>query len=248
MTQGPKIPQREESAMPKQKDPKPNPLAAQFLLALVDRSILQAYDLMAGLGYPIPDHKTFEERLRACQSAGRSDRADPSPQPDITWLPAAFGPADFPIETPQGGLEKLTAALSAFPAEPDLGRPPLQLPDPRDEPDTTPQSPFFGTDPCGRAAQGRYRELLARFAGFPGANRAAYNDAQDFAARCRARLPDFTGDCAAEAARAWAECYADDLSLWQCNEAAQRVQLFCDLWRPRFPVRRRPFPRFRLFP
>lgn len=140
----------------------------------------------------------------------------------------------------QSGLE--------FPA-PRLASPvnPIDWPDRDfempDEPDNRPPAdPFFGTDACGRAAGLVYDTIRARRPGLPG----AYNIAARFVDLCREQIPEYSGRCAGEAERGWANCYAREYveeearaPSDECERAAERSAYWCRLLQslvlPSFP-------------
>ena len=212
---------------------KPEALVAQFLLEQIDPALSASYVTLAGLSYPIPDQKSFLDQLDAPGPNGCEGQAP-------SLLTHVFDVSDFPLASIQGGLEKFHRQLTV-PTVPSFG--PFggfDLPGPRDEPDPAiPEEPFFGTDACGLAAQRVYQRTLDRFGWFPGAARAAYYEARDFAAICRTLMPDYgSALCSGPAARAWAFCFADQYpsraGLDECAHHAEAARARCaDAIRPR---------------
>lgn len=205
---------------------RPDALVAQFLLDQITPALREAYVGLAELQYPITDRKSFLEQLGELPPNGCEAEAS-------SLLARVFDVSDFPLGSIQGGLEKIHHHLTV-PSIPSFG--PFggfDLPGPRDEPDApVPEEPFFGNDACGLAAQRVYQRTLSRFGWFPGAARAAYYEARDFAAMCRTLMPDYgSALCSGPAARAWAFCFADQYpsraGLDECARHAEAARARC---------------------
>lgn len=221
-----------------------NPLVKDFFLESCSQESLSACHVLAELEYPILDQKTFEKRVAELR---QSQRDKGSSQVAETQAVSFFTAADFPIMSPQSALEKFSAAMTrnlTFPG------PTFTIPDPRDEPQLpVPNPPFFGTDACGIAAQEVYEEILARDIRFLGgaAIRGAFNAANDFAGRCRSRIPNYgTGLCSRQGEQAWANCFAEGYVsgdsvdiIGRCNETGESAVSACLI---RFRPDPRPFP------
>lgn len=201
----------------------------EFVYDQVPTRLLQAYELLASLDYPVPDQKSLEQALQQYDQEEN--------EAVVEMIRDSLQPVDFGLDSPRGALEKFTARLERQPLN-LFPQGPFPVPD---EPDPRPpEDPFFGSDACGRAARQLYEEVLDDLRGFPGANRAAYNEAERFVGRCRARIPDFgSGRCDNAAAQAWANCYAEGRSFRLCNWQAQIARWTCEASRRRFP--RDPF-------
>ena len=219
-----------------------NPLAKDFVIENSSQELLLAYHVLAELEYPIPDRKTFEKRINELE---QSQKEKNSNQVTETQYLSILVATDFPLMSPQSAMEKFSVAMTRNFTTPGSS---FSIPGPRDEPQPpVPNDPFFGSDACGIAAQGVYEETLTRFGFLPGANRGAFNSANDFARRCRARIPNYgTGLCSNQGQRAWADCYAEGyLSgdsfniVGRCNGAGERAVNAC---LARFRPRPRPFP------
>lgn len=125
----------------------------QFLLNMLPPRLLAGYRTVAKLKYPIPDKHTLVGQLDRLISADTGlDKAD---KPSIDLIRMSLEPVDFPIETPQSGLEKFHARLTV-----QLG--PVEISD-RDSVDRPGICDIyqntFGTI-CGQEACNAYQEAL----------------------------------------------------------------------------------------
>lgn len=103
---------------------KPDNLVAEFLLSTVPAHILDAYKIVAQIKYPVYDKKSFSDQLdEIAKQLKKPQEAEASL---IEQLRGAFDVSDFPIQTPQGGFEKLRGKMSK-PSRSDPPRP--ELPD-----------------------------------------------------------------------------------------------------------------------
>jgi hypothetical protein len=96
-------------------------VVAEFLLGNTPTLVLDAYKVVAdSIKYPVGDKKNFSDQLDELVNQRREPGGeDTSP---IELVRAAFGVSDFPIQTVQGGLEKLHRKLSGH-SDDDRPRP-----------------------------------------------------------------------------------------------------------------------------
>lgn len=117
-------------------NPKIDNLVAEFLLSSIPAQVLGGYKIVAQLKYPVGDKKSFSDQLD--ELAKQLKEPPGADALHIELVRVAFDVRDFPIQTAQGGLEKLHGILSKSPRS-DLPRPippELTYVDPRD---------FYGT-------------------------------------------------------------------------------------------------------
>lgn len=85
-------------------------LVVQFVLGMLPARLLSAYRTVAKLKYPITDQHSLTKQLDKI-IAGDSETEKPE-KPTVDLIRWSLEPVDFPIETPQSGLEKFQARLS----------------------------------------------------------------------------------------------------------------------------------------
>jgi hypothetical protein len=78
--------------------PDPDQLIGSFLRSLLPTQNDQAYTLLARLDYPIPDLRTFRERLKRFEGNAET----------VETLASLFEPEDFGMDTAQSAFEKFS--------------------------------------------------------------------------------------------------------------------------------------------
>jgi hypothetical protein len=92
--------------MPTQQDD----LVVQFVLSMLPERLISAYQMLAKLNYPIKDQRSLTNQLDKIMAGDNAtDKPEKSVIDLIRW---SLEPVDFPIETPQSGLEKFHAQIS----------------------------------------------------------------------------------------------------------------------------------------
>lgn len=85
-------------------------LATQFVLGMLPEGLLSAYRTVAKLNYPITDQQSLSKQLdKIVAGPTETDKPEKATIDLIRW---SLEPVDFPIETPQSGLEKFHARFA----------------------------------------------------------------------------------------------------------------------------------------
>jgi len=128
-------------------------VVAQFLLGMLPARLLNAFNIIAKLSYPISDKHSLVCQLDELISADKCPDKPLKPSADL--IRRSIEPVDFPIETPRSGLEKLHARLSVQLGSVEIpDRDSIDMPDICDIYERT-----FGRI-CGQEACDVYQEAL----------------------------------------------------------------------------------------
>jgi hypothetical protein len=207
----------------------------EFIATQLSPEVVAAYETMSSLKYPIEDGMSFRAQLKEADAAGNRREA----------LEKALTDLDFPILTPQSGLEKLAARLHGPAPEP-----PYPLIPHRRRPGSTHEDPdrpeFFDPfadeqyDACGRAASDYYQSLVGRGSNMIEADIRARTRMR----ACRANMPRgfaSSRSCNAVGQAAFAEALVErGLSVGAATDWAAVAARICEQARPEPP---RPYDR-----
>lgn len=199
--------------------PEINNVLAEFLVDQLPSTMMEALQALTSLNYPIYDQKSLRLQLEEVHAGGqeRDGEQEAAARVLIDRVTNTFEPADFGLDTVQSALEKFAGRTGGIDFSPVIPGPwpggPVLDRRFRDDwwiGETIPQSPVFGDDPCGKAAEQLWQEHLeGPLTAVLGPSPAERDWLQERAARCRlGRLPTFSDNprCEEIAQLAYARC------------------------------------------